>query len=300
MITKRRLALAVVGLGLTGLVSGFAPLPDVWEPSTERQIENISGDPKRGAYVIRTAGCIACHTDAQNGGAELAGGREFDTPYGVFRAPNITPDKETGIGGWSLAMFSDALTKGLRPDGSHYYPAFPYTSYTKMADQDVTDLKAYLDSIKPVSNEVQDHDLAFPFSVREGLGIWKALYFSDGQFQPRPEKSQAWNRGAYLVNGPGHCVECHTPRTLLGGLEAEATLEGTAKSPDGEKVPNITNHPTAGIGQWGEMDVAFLLQMGLTPDGDSVGGSMGEVVRDGTSHFTQDDIAAVSTYLLNP
>ena len=299
MLTKRRIALVIAGLGVAGVVSGFAPLPDVWS-STENRETNIVGNPERGAYVIRLAGCIACHTDSKNGGVELAGGREFETPFGVFRSPNITPDKETGIGEWTMTMFSNAVTKGLRPDGSHYYPAFPYTSYAKMSDQDVADLKAYLETVTPVKNAVPDHDLPFPFSMREGLSVWKSMYFDDGRFQPDPDKSSVWNRGAYLVNGPAHCAECHTPRTILGGLDQEDMFYGTKNGPEGEKVPNITNDPSLGIGKWEEMDVAFLLQMGLTPKGDSVGGSMGEVVRDGTAYFTPEDIAAITEYLMNP
>lgn len=298
MLNKRNAVLALIALGTVGIVSGFAPIPGVWN-STETRNTNLEGSAERGAYVIRLAGCIACHTDSKNGGAELAGGRAFETPFGVFRSPNITPDKETGIGNWSLETFSNAVTKGLRPDGTHYYPAFPYTSYAKMSDQDVADLKSYLDTVKPVKNAVADHDLSFPFSMREGLGLWKSMYFDDKKFAPNPERSKSWNRGAYLVNGPGHCAECHTPRTFFGGLAETEKFYGTQESPEGEKVPNITNDPSLGIGKWGEMDVAFLLQMGLTPKGDSVGGSMGEVVRDGTAHYTQEDVSAVTEYLMN-
>lgn len=269
------------------------------EAREDSAVQAIVGDAERGAYVIRVAGCIACHTNTLNGGETLAGGRGLKTKYGVFRTPNITPDINTGIGGWSLDTFSTALRQGLAPDGSHYYPAFPYTSYANMTDQDVADLKSYLDSVKPVTNAVADHDLKFPFNIRQAMQVWKALFFNGQTFESDPTKSEQWNRGAYIVNGPGHCVECHTPRNLLGALDDSEALIGTKDGPEGDKVPNISRDLEHGIGQWSPMDVTFLLQMGLTPSGDSVGGAMGEVVRDGMSFLTQEDIAAISTYLLD-
>lgn len=299
MLGRRGVFIIIAALGVAGFAGGYTPGLGL-SPRGEDRNTALAGDAERGAYVIRLAGCIACHTDGKNGGTELAGGREFKTPFGVFRSPNITPDVKTGIGGWTLEAFSNAVTRGLRPDGGHYYPAFPYTSYTKMSDTDVADLKAYLDTVKPVSNPVADHDLPFPFSMRGGLGLWKSMYFNDGKFQPSPDRSQSWNRGAYLANGPGHCAECHTPRTFLGGLDQAEAFHGAKQGPKGEKVPNITNDPSRGIGKWNEMDVAFLLQMGLTPEGDSVGGSMGDVIRDGTAHFSPEDISALTDYLLSP
>jgi mono/diheme cytochrome c family protein len=294
----RKFVITIVLLGGFGVLGAYAALPYVWSPNGTRDFSQIKGDVKRGEYVARLAGCVACHTDAKRGGAYLAGGRDFKTPYGIFRSPNISPDKSNGIGNWSLTQFSDALTKGLSPTGEHYYPAFPYTSYAKMTTQDISDLWAYIKTVEPQRQENADHDLSFPFNQRRGLGIWKALYFDDSPFQPNSNQSETWNRGAYIVNGPGHCVECHTPRNFLGGLDITKNLKGTSQGPEGEKVPGITRDPQNGIGEWTDMDLTFLLQLGLTPNGDAVGGAMGEVVQDSTAHYTQEDISAVSNYLL--
>ncbi|MBO6781746.1 MAG: cytochrome c, partial [Alphaproteobacteria bacterium] len=162
-----------------------------------------AADAERGEYVFATAGCASCHTKPE-GGAFLAGGREFKTDFGSFFSPNITPDADTGIGGWSDEDFMRAMREGISPDGKHYYPTFPYTSYTRMTDADVLDLKAYLDTVPAVRNAVPEHDLPFPFSVRLSMFGWKLLFFDEGRFEPDPTKSDEWNRGAYLVTGPGH------------------------------------------------------------------------------------------------
>jgi mono/diheme cytochrome c family protein len=259
----------------------------------------LSGDPERGAYVLRMGGCIACHTDAKGGGAHLAGGRALTSPFGTFYTSNITPDPESGIGGWSTGDFVRALTEGTSPDGRPYYPAFPYPSYTRMSLQDLADLKAHLDTVEPIANAVQDHDLPFPFSLRPTLKVWQLLFFSPGPWQPEPDRSEAWNRGAYLVNGPGHCSECHTPRNALGAPETDRFLAGTASGPEGKAVPNITPHEKDGIGKWSAGDLTFALQIGFLPDGDAVGGAMAEVVREATAHLTPEDRAAIAEYLLS-
>jgi mono/diheme cytochrome c family protein len=260
---------------------------------------NAVGDPARGEYVLHMAGCLSCHTDAKNGGQPLAGGRALPTDFGTFYSPNITPDPETGIGGWSTEAFVQALTEGLSPSGQHYYPAFPYTAYTRMTEQDLADLKAYLDTVPPVPNQVRPHDLSFPFSFRPLLLGWKMLFFDDGPILPDPNQSESWNRGAYLVNGPGHCGECHTPRNILGGPKPNRRLAGTERGPDGKAVPNITPQEGDGIGGWSATDVTFMLQTGLLPDGDAVGGAMGDVIEDNTSHLTPEDRAAIAEYLLS-
>ncbi|MCW9036053.1 MAG: cytochrome c [Rhodospirillales bacterium] len=277
----------------------YLALPYMWTSSQERSFETIKGDPERGKYVIRVAGCVACHTDSKNGGKFLAGGYKMQTPFGVFITPNITPDKTSGIGGWDLKTFSKALTQGISPEGSHYFPSFPYNAYSKMTTQDVADLKAYLDSVTPVKTQVVDHDLTFPFNQRRGLTLWKWLYFDESPLKGNSNKSEAWNRGAYIVNGPGHCGECHTPRTLFGGLETSNHLSGVSKSFAREKIPNITNAPETGIGKWSESDLSFLLQVGMKPDGDFVSGSMGLYVREGTGMLTPADRKAIITYLLD-
>lgn len=277
-------------------VIGLAWLLIPWHGAAQEV--DLAGDPKQGEYVLRMGGCIACHTDEKNGGAALAGGRALKTEFGTFYSSNITPDPETGIGGWSTGAFVRALKEGLSPSGQHYYPAFPYPSYTKMTEQDLVDLKAYLDSIEPVANEVRGHDLSFPFNIRPILAGWKLLFFDSTPFEPDPGESESWNRGAYLVQGPAHCGECHTPRNLLGGPDHARFLGGNPVGAEGKAAPNITPHED-GIGDWSAVDIAFSLESGLTPDYDSFGSGMGEVVKDSTSHLTKVDRDAIAEYLLS-
>lgn len=260
---------------------------------------DAAGDRDRGAYIALLAGCRTCHTDIKGKGAPYAGGRILKSPFGDFHVPNITPDKETGIGGWSEADFIRALTRGVAPDGSHYYPAFPYTSYTRMKGRDLIDLKAYLDSLPAVRNRVRPHDLRFPYNMRFTLAGWKALFFDPGPFEATPGKSAAWNRGAYIVDGPGHCGECHTARNFYGAMGEDVALAGTRKGPDGKIVPNITPHIKQGIGKWKPGDILALLKDGLLPDGDVVGGAMADVVEHGTSLWMDADRRAVVEYLLS-
>jgi mono/diheme cytochrome c family protein len=211
--------------------------------------------------------------------------------------PNITPDPESGIGGWSSAEFVQALTAGVSPDGKPYFPAFPYTSYTRMTRQDLVDLKAYLDTVEPVANDVPDHALDFPYSIRALLRGWQLLFFDQGPFEPDPNRSEVWNRGAYIVTGPGHCSECHSPRNALGARQEDRFLAGNPEGPEGKPVPNITPHPEDGIGGWSTTDIAFALQTGILPDGDVLGGAMAEVVKDATSYLTAEDRTAIAEYL---
>ena len=295
-LSQRFLASGIV-LTIVAGAAAYLTLPYVWTPGPKRDLTQVIGDPERGKYEARLGGCFSCHTDVKNKGVPLAGGRVMTTPFGDFRTPNITPDRETGIGGWSLANFTQAMTQGLRPDGRHYYPAFPYTSYNRMNNQAIADLKAYLDTVPPTHNKIPSHNLQFPLNIRRGLSVWKSLYFDPKLWTNNEEKSAKWNRGAYIVNGPGHCVECHTPRTLMGGLDTKQHLKGLAKGPAGEKIPDISADPRSGVGSWSKGDLMFLLKLGLTPDGDAVSGSMAEVVKDSTSHYSIQDFKAVITYL---
>lgn len=254
-----------------------------------------AADAKHGAYVFATAGCAACHT-AEKGGEFLAGGRELKTDFGSFYTPNITPDPETGIGGWSDEDFLRAMRRGISPDGDHYYPSFPYTSYARMTDADVLDLKAYLDTVPAVRNDVRDHDLPFPFNIRLSMIGWKLLFFDDDRFEPDPNRSEAWNRGAYLVNGPGHCGECHSPRNILGVVDEERALSGNKNGPEGDAVPNITPGPD-GIGDWSEDDIVAALEIGILPDGDFLGGAMTDVIKENTGKLSDEDRRAIATYL---
>lgn len=256
-----------------------------------------SGDAARGKYLFAAAGCQGCHTDVKNKGKPLAGGREMKTPFGTYFSPNITPDKETGIGNWSDADFIRALRDGVSPDGSHYFPVFPYPSYTGMTDRDMLDVKAYIFTTPTVRKTNTQHRTLPPFGTRFLIGPWKALYFDPGPYKPDPAKSKEWNRGNYLVNALGHCGECHTPRNAMGAMNSDMALAGTSDGPEGGLIPNITPDKETGIGKWPEVDLKSLLDSGMLPDGDFVGSDMGEVVDRATSKLTKADLKAMITYL---
>jgi mono/diheme cytochrome c family protein len=250
----------------------------------------------RGAYLANAADCVGCHTDSANGGRPYAGGRALATPFGTFYSPNITPDPETGIGRWSDAQFLRALRDGVTPNGSNYFPVFPYPSFTKITDDDARAIKAYLFAQPAVTESNRTHDVAFPFSLRFLLNVWKLLFFSSGPFRPSPERGEAYNRGAYLVTALAHCGECHTPRNWFGAVEPSRFLAGTSHGPDGKAVPNITPDRKTGIGNWDEDDIIAVLTNGHTPDFNEVGGAMAEVVKS-TTRLTDADRSAIATYL---
>jgi mono/diheme cytochrome c family protein len=250
----------------------------------------------RGAYLANAADCQACHTDRERGGQPYAGGRALATPFGTFYSPNITPDPETGIGRWSDRQFLRALRDGERPDGANYFPVFPYPSFTKITDADAQAIKAYLLSLPAVRQVNRTHDISFPVSWRFLQDGWKLLFFSPGPFRPAPERSEAYNRGAYLVTALAHCGECHSPRNWFGATEPDRFLAGNPDGPDGKKVPNITPDPDTGIGNWSEHDIIALLKDGQTPDFDFVGGAMAEVVKS-TARLTEEDRRAIALYL---
>ena len=250
----------------------------------------------RGAYLAAAAGCADCHTDRPHGGRLYAGGRALTTPFGTFYAPNITPDLETGIGRWSDAQFLNALREGVRPDGSNYFPVFPYPSFTKITDDDARAIKAYLFTQPAVKQSNRAHDVAFPFSWRFLQNGWKLLFFSPGPFRPAPERGEAYNRGAYLVTALAHCGECHTSRNWFGAMEPSRFLAGTPHGPDGKAVPNITPNQETGIGKWSDDDIEALLKDGQTPDFDFVGGAMAEVVKN-TARLTDADRRAIAAFL---
>ena len=253
----------------------------------------------RGAYLFRAAGCAGCHTDPKRKHEPLAGGPALSTPFGTFYAPNITPDPEHGIGRWSDADFLRALRQGRAPDGRHYYPAFPYTSYSGMTERDTLDLKAYVFSLAPAARPSRPHEIAFPFNFRVLLGLWKTLFFAPRPFAPEPDRDAQWNRGAYLVEHLGHCGECHTARNVLGAMDAARKLVGSPKGPDGKRVPNITPDPKDGIGRWQVLDITYYLKTGFLPDGDVADGAMSEVIEQGTAHLSDSDRTAIAIYLLS-
>lgn len=262
----------------------------------DRNLDGLTGSVERGAYVARLSGCIACHTNAKAGGQVLAGGAGIETPFGTFHAPNITPHPKDGIGQWTLKQFSRAMTAGVGPDGRHYFPSFPYPFYTKLSDQEIADLWAAVRSVPPMPGAAPDHDLAFPFGFRAGADLWKRLFLDPAPLEPDPGRSDVWNRGRYLAEGPAHCGACHTPRNLLGGRNTGQRFAG-GKASGNETVPAITAAALGARG-WTVDDLSYALQTGIMPDGDVFGGSMAEVVRDGTRFWTPDDRTAIATYLM--
>lgn len=250
---------------------------------------------ERGEYLLHAGGCITCHTEDSDDAAPLAGGRAMESPFGTFYSPNITPDPDTGIGDWSDDEFVLAFWEGVNPDGEHYYPAFPYTSYTGVSREDLLAMKAYLFSLEPVQKEIPEHDLAWYMSSRLAAGSWKKVNFSAARFVPDAARDEQWNRGAYLVRHLGHCGECHTPRNDLGVMQLDRELGGS-KLGD-EDVPNITPHRSDGIGRWSTSDIEYFLDIGMLPDGDFTGSSMGDVIEDNTSNLTREDRLAIAAYL---
>lgn len=252
---------------------------------------------ERGKYLLHAGGCISCHTGDEEGDADLAGGHALESPFGVFYSPNITPDEETGIGRWSDDDFVNAFWEGENPDGDHYFPAFPYTSYTGMSRDDLLALKAYLFSVEPVRKQNKEHDLWAIMSSRFAAGLWKARYFDAERFKPDPEQSDEWNRGAYLVRHLGHCGECHTPRNSFGALDEDLQMAGNPELSKDGGAPNISPHRGEGIGRWSVSDIDYFLEIGMLPDGDFTGGSMGPVIEDNTSKLTREDRRAIAAYL---
>jgi mono/diheme cytochrome c family protein len=250
-------------------------------------------DAKRGAYLAKAAGCVGCHTEDKQGATPYAGGRVLDTPFGRFYGPNITPHPTAGIGRWSEQDFRRALRSGLRPDGAHFYPAFPYPSFTRITDADLRDLWAYLRTLAPSDRKNQAHELRFPYGWRPLVGAWKLLYFEPGAHAGMQGRSSAVARGAYLANALGHCGECHTPRNALGGVRKERHLAG-GESPEGKRIPNLT---PVGLKKWSDGELEDFLVTGLTPDGDIAARAMGEVIRNSTSQLTPKDLAALVAYL---
>jgi mono/diheme cytochrome c family protein len=250
------------------------------------------GDAKRGLYLSKAAGCLGCHTEAAPKAQPYAGGRALATPFGTFYGPNITPHPQAGIGRWSEQDFVRAMRRGVRPDGAHYYPAFPYPSFTRISDADLRDLWAYLRSLPQSSRASRPHELGLPFRWRGLLWGWKLLFFSPGPFVPDPGRSAALNRGDYLVNALGHCGECHTPRNFLGGPKRSRHLAGAKV---GEAT--ATNLTPARLKKFSDEYLREVLQTGMTPDGDILSEAMGEVVQNTTSQLERQDLDALIAYL---
>lgn len=290
----RRLLTAIALMGL--LAGGAAFWISRPQPLPEQAFAELApGDPARGAGIFHAAGCASCHAaEGASGEARLvlAGGRAFVSDFGTFRAPNISPGVAHGIGGWSLSEFGNAMVRGIAPDGRHYYPAFPYTAYALMEMQDLADLHAFIENLPADATPNQPHDLGFPYTLRRGVGLWKARYMGQG-WAVAGDLSPEAMRGRYLAEALGHCAECHTPRDAFGGLDRSRWLAG-APNPSGRgRIPGIT---PAQLG-WNAEDIATYLETGFTPGFDVVGGSMKDVV-DSLSHLPQDDLRAIAAYLL--
>ena len=256
-----------------------------------------TADVSNGARLFHAGGCASCHrsTDKDAETPVLGGGLEMNTPFGTFRVPNISPSPGYGIGNWSTLDFVNAMHNGVSPDERHYYPAFPYSSYVRMSFEDLVDLKTYLDTLPEADNRNEKHDLKFPWNVRAGIGVWKLLNLDPAAVVSVPPENDLLMRGRYLVEGPGHCGECHTPRNWIGGLDNSRWLAG-APNPDGEgKVPNITPDEK-GLADWPLSDIEYYLESGLTPDFDTVGGSMVDV-QENLSRLPAEDRAAIAAYL---
>ncbi|KAB7613404.1 c-type cytochrome [Amylibacter sp. SFDW26] len=289
---------ALKGVVLLGIVAGgmgwFISAPS-YLPATS--IPTQSGDIANGEHVYYQSGCASCHAAPDAKGETknvLSGGQHFRTDFGTFIAPNISPSNIHGIGDWTVYEFINALKKGVSPKGQHYYPAFPFTSYARMTTTDAVDLYAYMQTLPKSEEPNQPHQTSFPFNIRRGLGLWKQLYLNDTPVIAASNDPQI-QRGQYLVEGAGHCSECHTPRNMIGGLQTDYWLAG-GPNPDGDgKIPNITPHDT-GIGSWSEGEIVNYLKTGFTPDFDSVGGSMVAVI-DNTSRLSDQDLSAIAKYL---
>ena len=283
-------------LAVTGAIAALATFWFVTIPATvpASALAAHTSDLANGKTMFYAGGCASCHaTPGQDDKTRLGGGLGLNSPFGTFHVPNISPDPNDGIGKWSEADFVTAMMKGTSPDGRHYFPAFPYTSYRLMRVDDVRDLFAHIKTLPAVQGRVRDHDVPFPFNLRRTLGGWKFLFLDGKPFQPDSSKSAQWNRGAYLVNGPGHCAECHSPRNLLGGTIESQRFAG-GPNPEGEGwVPNITQKALA---DYSAEDVSYLLETGRTPDGEALGGSMIPVIRN-TSQLSAEDRDAMAAYI---
>ncbi|ARQ09335.1 diheme cytochrome c-type signal peptide protein CycG [Rhizobium etli] len=292
-----RLLLCLIGVAVLG--GGAFYLVTVPHPLPESHWAGLGvPDLANGETVFWAGGCVSCHSAPGSEGdarLTLSGGLALKSPFGTFHVPNISPDEKAGIGAWTLVQFGNAMKRGVGPGGEHLYPSFPYGSYSRMSDKDVNDLFAFLKTLPKSANVTPPHELPFPYNIRLALGGWKFLYFND---QPRVALARSDDkikRGQYLVEGPGHCGECHTPRNALGGFQADQWLAG-APNPEGKgRIPDITP-ASKSIGGWSEADIANYLETGFTPDFDSVGGSMVDVQRN-IARLPAADREAIAAYL---
>jgi mono/diheme cytochrome c family protein len=289
----RNFVLLLLALALAGGVAFYVltiPTLAVTGPLPARTPNLANGET-----MFHAGGCASCHATPKQDQRRLGGGLALATPFGTFKVPNISPDPTHGIGAWTEEAFANAMLRGVGRHGEHLYPSFPYASYQRMALDDVRDLFAFLKGLPAETTPSEPHQLSFPFNVRRGLGLWQLLYLDRKPFAPDPARSAELNRGAYLVEGPGHCAECHSPRDALGGIVAQRRFAG-GPDPEGKGwVPNITPHAD-GLAEWSAGDIAYLLESGLTRELDSVGSTMADVTLN-TAKLQPADRAAMAAYL---
>ena len=297
----RRFLLYLIAVVLAGGAGfWFLTSPDLFHALRGRPValpEAFVADAGRGERLFWAGGCASCHkSQAVENTIFLGGGHRLKTPFGTFVVPNISSHPQDGIGAWSFETFARAMREGVLPDGRHAFPAFPYTSYQRLSVPDLADLFAFLQELPPVEGRQPDHELAFPFNLRRGVGLWKWLYLDGADFVAESGQSAVWNQGAYLVNGAGHCAECHSPRSLFGGIQESRRFAG-GLNPEGGggRVSNLTPHAD-GLGRWSLEDIEEFLKTGFTPDFDSAGGSMAEVVKN-MGHLRAEDRKAIAVYL---
>jgi mono/diheme cytochrome c family protein len=283
-------ALAAVGGAAAWELTVARP---AFAPSQAEALEG--GDAGRGKRIFDAGDCASCHASpGQPDRLRLGGGLALGSPFGTFIPPNISPDPRDGIGYWRTIDLANALMSGVSPDGRHYYPALPYTSYAHMRVDDVRDLMAYLRTLPPVQGRVPQHDLPFPFSIRRLVGFWKLLYLDRTPIDADPARDPAWNRGRYLVDAVAHCAECHSARNLMNAIKEPSRFAGGYDQEGTGYVPNIT---PAGIGRWSRDDVVRVLTGGHTPELRPIGSSMADVVTN-TASLPLADRVAIATYIL--
>ena len=288
-------ALAFVAVALGALAFALAHRGQAPAPETAPAHAPASPDlVRRGEYLARAGNCIACHTTA--GGRPFAGGVALPTPFGTLYSSNLTPDAETGLGRWSAAEFWRAMHHGVGRDGRMLYPAFPYPNYTRVTREDSDALFAYLQALAPVPQPNRPHELRFPYDTQVALAAWRAMYFTPGGLPAEPRRSAEWNRGAYLVEGLGHCSACHSPRNALGATSAAHALEGGRIPQQGWYAPSLHAAHEAGLGAWSVADIVQLLRVGVVP-GASASGPMAEVVSQSLQHLAPADLQAMAVYL---
>ena len=282
------------GLALTALAGGLALNDGDTGMGVAQAQTGKTLDLSRGEYLARAGDCVACHT--ARGGQQFAGGLPMPTPFGTIYTPNITPDTETGIGKWTSADFYRAMHSGKSKDESLLYPAFPFTSYTRVTRADTDAIFSYLKSLTPVRQGNRPHELRFPYSQRELLAGWRTLYFDEGEYKPDPKQTPEWNRGAYLIQGLGHCDACHTTRNVLGATTKDKAFAGGLIPIQDWYAPSLTSNREAGLGQWDVKDVVALLRTGVSRRG-VVFGPMAAVVHDSLQYLTEADVTAMAVYL---